>query len=115
MPFLNATKFAAPLAIAAMLTLGANNPAHAQDATSIRVDLTGLQLYSVSGRAEAERRIARAADHIVGEPDPRDLQAISDFEEQRDQIIRSANAQLGCVTAQLALRDRAGRPVADAG
>ncbi len=82
------------MSVALLVASVGQRQARAQDVTPIRVDLTGLQLGSPSGRAEAERRIARAADRIVGEQEMGDPQAMSQFDRVRGDIIRRADARL---------------------
>ncbi len=88
------------MSIALLVAAGGERQARAQDVTTIRVDLTGLQLDSPRGRAEAERRIAQAADRIVGQPEIGDLRAMSQFDQVRDDIIRQADARLDHLVAR---------------
>lgn len=70
------TKMTAAIACIAMLAL--NYPLKAlanddDDQSTIIVNLSGLDLTTAAGHADAERRIARAAARIAGEPTPGDL------------------------------------------
>ena len=92
------------MSLAMLVTVTTRGGARAQDVTRVTVDLAGLRLDSPSGRAEAERRIARAASRVLGEPDLRDLDAMAEFEQRREQIIRRADAELDCLIARVQAR-----------
>ena len=96
------TKMTAAIACVAMLALDYPLKALANDddQSTIIVNLSGLDLTTAAGHADAERRIARAAARIAGEPTPGDLQGGIAYAARRDDIARTADLRLDRLIAR---------------
>ena len=97
--------FASAVCVAAALLAA---PAMAQDAKTVRVIYTDLDLTRAAGVETLQHRVKRALVSVCGDPDPRDLSAVQATAACRKQARVSSQTQIASAVdhaEQLAQRE----------
>jgi UrcA family protein len=92
--------------VAAIALIGTAIPAFAQseDAPTVSVRYSDLNLASKAGVAALHQRIARAADQVCGSADSRDLAANAAINACRQRAVSDATVRADDVAAQMTSR-----------